>query len=96
MTVTLAFVERTWRMTVEHSFRITGRGVVVFGSFEGVVHQGDPAVVRVGDMVQRIDHIHFDIPRATYADGRPVVKIGILFGKTVDPPPVGTIVEFGG
>jgi hypothetical protein len=83
-------------MTVEDSFRITGRGAVVVGTFEGVGHQGDPAVIRIGDRVQRLDHVYFDVPRATDADGRPIVKTAIVLGTTVDKLPAGTIVEYGG
>jgi hypothetical protein len=83
-------------MTVEDSFSITGRGLVAVGTFEGVGHQGDPAIVRAGDSVQRLDHVYFDVPRATDADGRPVVKFAIVPGRTVDQLPAGAIVEFGG
>ena len=96
LAITLAPVERTWRMTVEDSFRITGRGVVVVGTFEGVGHQGDPAVVRIGDLVQQLDHVYFEVPRATDADGRPLVKTAIVLGRTVDRLPAGAIVEYAG
>jgi hypothetical protein len=80
-------------MTVEDSFTITGRGVVVVGPFEGVGHQGDPAVVRVGDAEQRIDHVYFEMLDGRDADGRLVGEVGLRLGTTVDKVPAGAIVE---
>jgi hypothetical protein len=78
-----------WSLRVEDSFQITGRGLVVVGTFDGIGQQEDPAQVDAGDNSFRIDRVWFEVLTANRQD-RPAILLGPLDKSQV---PIGALVH---
>jgi translation elongation factor EF-Tu-like GTPase len=80
-----------WRLTVEESFSIRGRGTVVVGALTGTGHNEAAVVTTPAGQSFHIAQVVFDVPRASK---RGEIRFGVFLGaidhKQLKP---GTIVQ---
>jgi selenocysteine-specific translation elongation factor len=80
-----------WRLTVEESFSIRGRGTVVVGTLTGTGHNEAAVVTTPAGQSFHIGHVVFDVPRPSK---RGEIRFGVFLGaidhKQLKP---GTIVQ---
>jgi hypothetical protein len=79
---------KRWRLEVQESFVITGRGLAVVGTLEGEAQQGEAAIIHAQDTSFEIEHVWFDFPR------RDTHQFGVLLpGVGSDQISKGAVVE---
>lgn len=76
---------------VEESFTLTGRGTGVFGQLDGTLDRlGEPADLRVGDDVKRIDRVSLEV--ALVAQGEERLAL-LLYGVSKKEVPPGAVIS---
>jgi selenocysteine-specific translation elongation factor len=80
-----------WRLTVEESFSIRGRGTVVVGTLAGTGHDEAAVVITPAGQNIYVARVVFDVPRQSK---RGEIRFGVFLGaidhKQLKP---GTIVQ---
>ena len=80
-----------WRLTVEESFSIRGRGTVVVGTLAGTGQNEAAVVTTPAGQNFHVARVVFDVPRQSK---RGEIRFGVFLG-TIDPKQLtpGTIVQ---